>query len=328
MEAYEGEHLSNILVYEFEHITKKGGMCVIKDSFSQLGWFHGSKVEWNTTERYNRMGYTKPFVPLMVTATYNILKHTLINSISRLPSIVVYRHCSWQNISTNGSPPKIPNMAPPGEVLSTQQCCEDNSESSENSLRTATGKDRQFRKQTNQYHQPHGYGYSPSQQPFPGAPQFHQHSPFNMTHSLQPTTSSSQGFPSYGPQWQGYDLHQGGYGGSQMFPPLQIPGQTLLSRGEPREPPVLPENHPANLPTSSSSNPPPEPPSSTPGRQPISLPTKRFQLAAQLRKTDVPGSADLPPLPEISYDDYDADDESHTLSDLGGAEGTPPISLK
>jgi len=35
MEAYEGEHLSNILVYEFEHITKKGGMCVIKVSFSQ-----------------------------------------------------------------------------------------------------------------------------------------------------------------------------------------------------------------------------------------------------------------------------------------------------
>jgi hypothetical protein len=45
MEAYEGEHISHILVYEFELITKKGGMCVIKVSFSQsLGWFHGSKV--------------------------------------------------------------------------------------------------------------------------------------------------------------------------------------------------------------------------------------------------------------------------------------------
>jgi hypothetical protein len=45
MEAYEGEHLSHILVYEFEHITKKGGMCVIKVSFSQgPGWYHGSKV--------------------------------------------------------------------------------------------------------------------------------------------------------------------------------------------------------------------------------------------------------------------------------------------
>ena len=45
MEAYEGEHLSHILVYEFEHIMKKGGMCVIKVSFSQgPGWFHESKV--------------------------------------------------------------------------------------------------------------------------------------------------------------------------------------------------------------------------------------------------------------------------------------------
>jgi len=45
IEAYEGEHVSYIVVYGFQHITKKGGMCVIKVSFSQLGWFHGSKVE-------------------------------------------------------------------------------------------------------------------------------------------------------------------------------------------------------------------------------------------------------------------------------------------
>jgi len=35
IDAYEGEHQSNILVYEFEYIMKKGGMCVIKVSFSQ-----------------------------------------------------------------------------------------------------------------------------------------------------------------------------------------------------------------------------------------------------------------------------------------------------
>ena len=34
-EVFEGEHLSDILVHEFEHITKKGGMCGIKVSFSQ-----------------------------------------------------------------------------------------------------------------------------------------------------------------------------------------------------------------------------------------------------------------------------------------------------
>ena len=43
--TYPGTHLSNILVYEFEHIIKTGGMCVSEVSFSQgPGWFHGSKV--------------------------------------------------------------------------------------------------------------------------------------------------------------------------------------------------------------------------------------------------------------------------------------------
>jgi hypothetical protein len=37
MEAYKGEHLSNVLVYEFQHITTTGRMCVFKDSFSELG---------------------------------------------------------------------------------------------------------------------------------------------------------------------------------------------------------------------------------------------------------------------------------------------------
>jgi hypothetical protein len=46
------------------------------------------------------------------------------------------------------------------------------------------------------------------------------------------------------------------------------------------------------------------------------------------RRTDIAGIADLPPLPEISYDQYDADYESDDSSDLGGAEGEAPISLK
>jgi hypothetical protein len=33
-------------------------------------------------------------------------------------------------------------------------------------------------------------------------------------------------------------------------------------------------------------------------------------------------------LREISYDKYDADDESEDSSDMGGAEGKPPVSLK
>jgi len=45
VEAYEGDHLSNTMVYKFFHTTNTGGMYMIKNSFSQLGWFHGSKVE-------------------------------------------------------------------------------------------------------------------------------------------------------------------------------------------------------------------------------------------------------------------------------------------
>jgi hypothetical protein len=48
----------------------------------------------------------------------------------------------------------------------------------------------------------------------------------------------------------------------------------------------------------------------------------------QLWKRDVAGIADLPPLPELSYDDYDAAEESDHLSDLCGADGKPPICLK
>jgi hypothetical protein len=44
--------------------------------------------------------------------------------------------------------------------------------------------------------------------------------------------------------------------------------------------------------------------------------------------TDVAGIADLPPLQEISYDQYDVENESDDSSDLGGAAGKAPISLK
>jgi len=52
-ELHKGELLSKIiLLYELEHITKKGGKCVIMISFSQPG-FMGSKEKWTTTVRDN-----------------------------------------------------------------------------------------------------------------------------------------------------------------------------------------------------------------------------------------------------------------------------------
>jgi len=257
-----------------------------------------------------------------------ILNHTLIYPTLHLESIVVYHHLCSQSMSANGSPPKTVNMAPQGGLFGWQQRRDDNSGSSDNGSRTATGKDSQFGKHAEQYHPLHGYGYPPSQQPFPGAAQFYQHSPFNMTHSSQPTTSARQGYLSYRPQWQGYDLHPGGYGGSQMFPPPQFSGHGLQSPGATRVPPGPLETKQVNWLISSGSNPPPGPPSGAPGRSPISRPTKRFQPPVSPRKTDVAGIVDFPPLPEISYENYDADDESDDTSDLGSTEGKPPISLK
>jgi len=196
-------------------------MFVIKVSLCQPGWFHGLKVEWNTTDHDNKIRYKHPFIPLKVTATCNIFNHTPMYFISLLASIRVYHRICSQNMSMNGSPPKTANMSPPGGQVGTPQCCEDNSDSSGNILWTATGQDSRFGIQTNQYPTPHGYCYLPSHQPFPIAQQFHQHSTFNTTHSLQPTTSASQGDASYRPQWQGYDLHQVYYCGSQMVPPPQ-----------------------------------------------------------------------------------------------------------
>jgi len=169
-------------------------------------------------------------------------------------------------MSTNGCPPMTVNMTPLGGLFGTQHTLEVNSESSDNCSRTATGEDRHCGKPTNQYHLPQGYGYPPPLRPFAGYPQFYHHFSFNMRHSTQPTTSASKGYPSYRPQWQGYDLHQGGNGGYQMFPPPQLAGQGPSSPGAPSVATGPLENNPVNRPTSSSCNHPPGPRSGAPGR--------------------------------------------------------------
>jgi hypothetical protein len=113
-----------------------------------------------------------------------------------------------------------------------------------------------------------------------------------------------------------------------MFPQQQFQGQGPSSPGALRVPPGAPGYNPVNRPTSSCSTPPPGPASGTPGRLPISHPTNSFLPPAEERITDTAWIADLPPLPEICYDEYDADDKSDDLSDLGSAEGKPPNSLK
>jgi len=86
------------------------------------------------------------------------------------------------------------------------------------------------------------------------------------------------------------------------------------------------EKNPVIRPTSSASTAPGHHPGQ-PWRPPISLPTKRFQPVAELPRTDVPGNANVPPTPEISYDEYDADSERDISADMGDAEARAPISL-
>ena len=112
-----------------------------------------------------------------------------------------------------------------------------------------------------------------------------------------------------------------------MFPPQHFTGQGLSSPGAPCVPPAPPGNIPVIFPTTSASTPYGQIPGAA-GRPPISLPTIPFQPVVESRRTDVARIGDLPPLPEIRYDEYDAEYASDDLSDLGGANGKAPISLK
>jgi len=92
---------------------------------------------------------------------------------------------------------------------------------------------------------------------------------------------------------------------------LQHRLETIQSFGWPLRLPLLQDNFPAHM-----------------VHPPISLSTKQFQPAEETHTTDVAGIANLLPMPDISYDQYDAEYESNNSSDFGGAEGKAPISLK
>jgi len=172
---------------------------------------------------------------------------------------------------------------------------------SDNNARNTPSNNTQFGQPPNQLHSPQGYCYPPSQPPFTGAPQFYHPAPYNMTPSSQRSSGATQGYPSNGPSWQAYDFPQGGSGGPQMFPPQQFTGQGLSSPDATQVTPAPPENIPVIRPTSSATTPYRRVPGA-PGRSLSSLPTKRFQPAAEPRRTDVARIADFPQISDISYD--------------------------
>jgi len=232
------------------------------------------------------MGYKKPFIPPKVTATWNICNHTLIFSTLHFVSIVLYHNTCSQSMWPKGCPPKTAIIAPPGGRYGLQQYHDNKSESLDNGSWSATGQDSWSGKYTNQYHPQHRYGHPHSQQPFPGAAPCYKHSPFNVTqNSSQPTTSICQRFPSNGPLWQVYDLYQGGYGKSQIFPQQQFPGQGPQSPCALSEPPGPPGSNPVNWQIFWGSTPPPGPHSGAAAIPLICLPSKRSLPPTELRKT-------------------------------------------
>ena len=126
-------------------------------------------------------------------------------------------------MSTNGSPLKTTNtMAPLGGLFGSHQRPDDNVGTSDNNAGNTLNKDTQFGQPTNQFLPPPGYSYPPSQPPFPGAPQFYHHAPFNMTPSSQPSSGATQGYASYGPPWEGYDFPQRRLWWTSNVPPSAI----------------------------------------------------------------------------------------------------------
>lgn len=86
-----------------------------------------------------------------------------------------------------------------------------------------------------------------------------------------------------------------------MIPPQQFTGQGQSPPDASRVLPAPCGNSPVSRPTSSGSTPPVQL-SGFPGRLPLNLPTKQFQLATELLRTDVAGIADFLRLQVHSHD--------------------------
>jgi len=120
-EPNKGERLFKILVYEFMLITKKGRMCVIMMSFSQLGLI-GSKVQWNTTVCDKQDGYERPpfcrrsLLPSIFSSIFHFIRG-IANGIDNLLNTIFCSHM----MSTNGSPLKTINLAPTGRLSGSAQ---------------------------------------------------------------------------------------------------------------------------------------------------------------------------------------------------------------
>ena len=124
-EPNKGELLSKLLVYEFEHITKKGRMCVRMISFSQLSFRDQRCSETpqfvTNTRDIGGLDSAEGHCNLQYSQLYSA-SFEIINCIDNLFTTIFCSH----SMSTNRSPPKTSNMAAPGGLFGSQQRPDDN----------------------------------------------------------------------------------------------------------------------------------------------------------------------------------------------------------
>lgn len=106
---------------------------------------------------------------------------------------------SAQMRSTNRSPPKTTNIAPPCGLFGLQQCPDGNLGLSDNDAANTRSKDARWEQQMTWLHPLPRYGCSPPPAPFPGTTHFGSPALFNMTPGSWTRTGTTEGYPSYEP---------------------------------------------------------------------------------------------------------------------------------
>jgi len=159
-EPNEGELQFKFLVYEFEHITKKGRMSVIMISFSPPGFMDQrcSETPQFVTNKMDIRGLhsAKGHWYLQYSQLYSA-SFEITNWIDNLFTTIFFSH----TMSTNGSPPKATIMAPQGGLFGSQQHPDDNVRASDNNAGNTQSKDTQFGQPMNRFPPPLGYSYPP-----------------------------------------------------------------------------------------------------------------------------------------------------------------------
>jgi len=142
-EPNKDELQSKLLVYEFEHITMEGRICVIMISFSKPGFMDQrcSETPQFVINKMDMRGHhsAEGHCYLQYPQLYSTL-FEITNWIDNVSTTIICSH----TMSTNGFPLKTTLMAPSCELFGSQQHLEGNVGASNNNDGNRARKDTQF----------------------------------------------------------------------------------------------------------------------------------------------------------------------------------------